>query len=52
MLNCADYRAGWETKLAWYRNNGVLPVDEGEGAAGVLLVTTEAKDWFDVVAVN
>ncbi|MFL5614834.1 MAG: AAA family ATPase [Gemmatimonadaceae bacterium] len=52
MLDRADYRAGWDAKLAWYRKNGVLPVSEGDGPTGVLLVTTETNGGFDMAGVT
>ena len=42
MLDRADYRKAWERKLAWYRANGVLPVDEGGGLKGTLITTRES----------
>jgi hypothetical protein len=35
------YRRRWLAKLDWYRAQGVVPVEEGEGEAGILLTTTE-----------
>ena len=35
------YRRRWLAKLDWYRSQGVLPEDEGEGDAGILVTTTE-----------
>ena len=43
MMSEPSYRSRWESKLNWYRSNGVLPVDEGEGNAGILVTTTEDK---------
>lgn len=37
-----DYRAAWERKKDWYRQNGVLPHDEGGGPAGTLIWTDES----------
>ena len=42
MLDRPDYRLAWEKKLAWYRANGVLPVEEGGGTSGALVTTTES----------
>jgi hypothetical protein len=42
MLDHTKYREDWERKLAWYRANGVLPAEEGEGANGTLVTTTES----------
>jgi hypothetical protein len=53
MLDRADYRAGWEKKLAWYRSNGVVPVGEGEGSVGALVTTIEGLSaGFDVATVH
>jgi hypothetical protein len=41
MLDRAEYRKSWEKKLAWYRANGVLPIDEGAGTNGSLITTSE-----------
>jgi hypothetical protein len=35
------YRRRWQAKLDWYRSQGVLPEDEGEGDGGILMTTTE-----------
>ena len=40
MLDRDTYRASWQKKLAWYRANGVYPIDEAPLGA-TLLVTTE-----------
>jgi hypothetical protein len=44
MLAREDYRAAWEKKLAWYRANGVLPVDESDGGETVLVTTTDSAE--------
>jgi len=41
MLQLPAYRARWERKLAWYRANGILPREEGEGENGTLIVTRD-----------
>jgi hypothetical protein len=41
MLHVPNYRRRWEEKLAWYRANGILPLDEGGGPAGTLIVTRD-----------
>ena len=43
MMSEPAYRERWRAKLAWYRSNGVLPIEEGEGDAGILVTTTENK---------
>lgn len=35
------YRRRWLAKLDWYRSQGILPEDEGEGEVGMLVATTE-----------
>ncbi len=53
MLEREDYRRSWEKKLAWYRANGVLPAEEGGGAKGMLVTTTESSTaGFDSAAVQ
>jgi hypothetical protein len=37
------HRRRWLAKLDWYRSQGVLPEDEGEGDAGILVTTTEEE---------
>ncbi len=41
MLHVPKYRRRWEEKLAWYRTNGILPRDEGNGTRGTLIVTRD-----------
>jgi len=36
-----SYRKRWDAKLKWYRDNGVLPYQEGRGPNGALIVTNE-----------
>lgn len=43
MLEREDYRRSWENKLAWYRLQGVLPTEEGDGPNGALVTTTESS---------
>ena len=43
MLSEPAYKRRWLAKLDWYRNQGVLPSDEGDGEAGTLITTTEEK---------
>ncbi len=42
MLDRAEYRRSWDKKLAWYRANGILPVEDGGGPKGTLLTTRES----------
>lgn len=41
MLQLPSYRRRWEEKLVWYRNNDILPYQEGSGENGILIVTSE-----------
>ena len=43
MMSEPAYERRWAAKLNWYRDQGVLPIDEGQGEAGILLTTTEEK---------
>lgn len=43
MLIDPSYRERWETKLTWYRNNGILPWQEGGGSKGTLIVTEDSE---------
>lgn len=45
------YRRRWSAKLDWYRSQGVLPEDEGEGEVGILVTTTEG-DGIDSVDIE
>jgi hypothetical protein len=44
MLQDPEYRRRWETKKNWYKENGILPVDEGGGPKGTLIVTRDSAD--------
>ncbi len=41
MMNDQVYRARWEKKLAWYREQHILPFEEGGGANGTLVITED-----------
>ena len=43
MLSNDEYRQRWERKLAAYRKQGILPISDGGGKNGTLLVTEESK---------
>jgi len=43
MLIDPNYRERWERKLKWYRNNGILPWQEGGGSKGTLIVTEDSE---------
>lgn len=53
MLSREDYRLAWEKKLAWYRENGILPVDEDADGEQVLVITEDSdKGGLDMGAVK
>ena len=53
MLNRVGYRDAWEKKLAWYRANDVLPVDEGEDGEAILVHTIDSTEsGFDMSQVK
>ena len=41
MLHVPSYRRRWEKKEAWYRSNNILPINEGGGTNGTLLVSRD-----------
>ena len=41
MLHVPSYRRRWEEKLAWYRSHGILPLEEGTGENGTLIITRD-----------
>jgi hypothetical protein len=43
MMTEPAYRRRWQSKLDWYRTQGVLPSEEGGGESGVLVTTTEDR---------
>lgn len=53
MLRNEAYREWWEKKKRHYRDHGILPAEEGGGANGTLVVTSDdAESGFDSVAVG
>ena len=42
MLADPGYRRRWKEKLAWYRENDILPYSEGGGKRGTLIVTEDS----------
>jgi len=44
MLQRPSYRRQWQRKLAWYKSHGILPLDEGGGLNGSLIVTQDGDD--------
>lgn len=45
MLSTPAYRKRWEKKLRWYRDQGILPVEEGGGENGTLITTSEERGF-------
>jgi hypothetical protein len=43
-LNDEEYRQGWKRKLAWYRSQNILPIEEGGGPEGTLITTEDGAD--------
>jgi len=41
MMNDPGYRSRWEKKLAWYRSQGVNPIEEGGGPNGTLVISAD-----------
>ena len=41
MLGDQSYRARWEEKKEWYRSHDILPLSEGGGSKGTLIVTED-----------
>lgn len=44
LLGDPEYQRRWERKQAWYRNNGILPLAEGSGPNGTLIVTQDDEN--------
>ncbi len=44
MLHDPGYKRRWERKLQWYRDNQILPYEEGEGDNGTLIVTEDTPE--------
>src|SRR5665213_2682633 len=44
MLRDPAYRRRWEQKQAWYRDNKILPYQNGGGAKGTLIVTEDTPE--------
>jgi hypothetical protein len=43
MMSEPAYQRRWKAMLEWYRAQGILPIEEGDGEGRSLVVTTEAK---------
>jgi hypothetical protein len=44
MLQRPSYRRQWQAKLHWYKSHGILPYEDGDGSAGVLITTRDGED--------
>jgi hypothetical protein len=44
MLHDPAYRRRWEEKQQWYRTHGILPLEQGGGPKGTLIVTRDQPD--------
>jgi len=51
LLHNSAYKRRWDAKVEWYRDQGVLSAEEGEGDGGLLLTTTE-ENGFDSAVVE
>jgi hypothetical protein len=43
MYHEENYRKNWEKKLGWYRSQGILPLEEGKGKRGTLIITKDTE---------
>jgi len=44
LLHDPAYRRRWEEKQQWYREHGILPLEQGGGPKGALIVTRDQPD--------
>ena len=44
MLHDPSYHRRWEEKLRWYRTHGIIPLDEGSGENGTLIITYDEEN--------
>jgi hypothetical protein len=44
LLHQKRYEDRWERKLGWYRQHGILPIEDGGGEAGALITTRDEPD--------
>lgn len=53
MLTNDVYKQRWERKKQWYYENGILPLEEGGGPNGTLIVTTDSsKNGISIPAIE
>jgi hypothetical protein len=43
LMNDVLYRQRWSKKLAWYRSHGILPLEDGGGPSGMLVVSEDSE---------
>lgn len=43
MLHIPDYKRRWDDKLEWYKQNSILPYEEGGGENGTLIITRDSE---------
>ena len=41
MLQVPEYRERWEKKFNWFKEQGILPYEDGGGPEGILLTTQD-----------
>ncbi|MBY0525470.1 MAG: hypothetical protein K2R98_18835 [Gemmataceae bacterium] len=41
MLHVPSYKRRWDAKLAWYKANGILPLEDNGGPSGILIITRD-----------
>lgn len=44
MMNIPSYAHRWNEKLKWYKNQDILPLEEGGGKEGTLIITKETAE--------
>jgi hypothetical protein len=44
MLNDPGYRRRWDAKFNWYKENKILPWENGGGENGTLIVTQDSQE--------
>ena len=53
MLTDPGYKARWDAKRSWYEKNGIMSLEDGGGANGTLVVTSDdAQTGFDSVEIG
>ena len=53
MMHDPGYRRRWASKQVWYRDHGILPLDQGGGPQGTLIFTEDQPTGgIDAAAIN